>query len=417
MSEIHYEFKPCGEPAHETGERSPGSRWLGWLEVCLPALCWFTGLVLVPVAGGQEVRIATFNASLYRNGAGELQQELATQDSAAARKVAEILQIVRPDIILLNEFDYDPEGLAVKRFQQNYLEVAQGNREPITYAYQFAPPVNTGVPSGLDLDRDGKQDGPGDAWGYGKFPGQYGFVVLSKYPINEKASRTFQEFPWKDMPDAQWPRDGQGKHYYPDEVRQVFRLSSKNHCDVVIDIEGEPLHFLVSHPTPPVFDGDEDRNGRRNHDEIRFWNDYVTPGQGAYIHDDRGQSGGLAKDAQFVIAGDLNADPHDGDSTDNPLGLLAGNSLINFKIRPTSEGAVEAAKTGAANQRHRGDPALDTADFNDASVGNLRVDYVLPSVNLKFCAAKVFWPKKDEPESKLIDASDHRLVWIDVMLK
>ena len=53
------------------------------------------------------------------------------------------------------------------------------------------------------------------------------------------------------------------------------------------------LHVLASHPTPPTFDGPEDRNGRRNHDEIRFWADYISPGQSGYIVDDEGRSGGI----------------------------------------------------------------------------------------------------------------------------
>src|SRR5690606_19592470 len=76
---------------------------------------------------------------------------------------------------------------------------------------------------------------------------------------------------------------------------------------------GTVVHVLVSHPTPPVFDGPEDRNGRRNHDEIRFWADYVEDGERAsYLVDDAGVRGGLAPDALFVILGDLNADPAPG---------------------------------------------------------------------------------------------------------
>ena len=46
------------------------------------------------------------------------------------------------------------------------------------------------------------------------------------------------------------------------------------------------MHLLVAHPTPPTFDGAEDRNGTRNHDEIRFWADYVRPARGHYMYDD-----------------------------------------------------------------------------------------------------------------------------------
>ena len=40
--------------------------------------------------------------------------------------------------------------------------------------------------------------------------------------------------------------------------REVFRLSSKSHWDVPLRVGGEVVHFLVSHPTPPVFDGPDD---------------------------------------------------------------------------------------------------------------------------------------------------------------
>ena len=49
--------------------------------------------------------------------------------------------------------------------------------------------------------------------------------------------------------------------------------------------------LLVAHPTPPVFDGPEDRNGRRNFDEIPLLGDYVT-GRSGYIYDDDGGRGG-----------------------------------------------------------------------------------------------------------------------------
>ena len=64
----------------------------------------------------------------------------------------------------------------------------------------------------------------------------------------------------------------------------------------------------------PVFDGPEDRNGRRNHDEIRLLADYITPAKSSYLTDDQGVRGGLAEEAAFVILGDMNADPHDGAS-------------------------------------------------------------------------------------------------------
>lgn len=65
---------------------------------------------------------------------------------------------------------------------------------------------------------------------------------------------------------------------------QVLRLSSKSHWDVPIDIplgDGvtQRVHMLLHHPTPPAFDGQEGRNLRRNHDEIRLFADYVGCGK------------------------------------------------------------------------------------------------------------------------------------------
>ncbi|MEC9093055.1 MAG: endonuclease/exonuclease/phosphatase family protein [Planctomycetota bacterium] len=359
--------------------------------------------------------MATFNASLFRNQPGELIRELESGRSGQGRRIAEVIQIVRPDILLINEFDFDANGKAIAAFKRHYLEKSQGGRKGMQYRFQFVPQVNTGVPSGHDLNHDGKQHGPGDAFGFGNYPGQYGFVVLATVPIDLKRTRTFQRFLWKDMPRALIPRNQDGTGYYSPEELRGFRLSSKNHCDVVCRVSGKDFHFLVSHPTPPVFDGEEDRNGRRNHDEIRFWSDYVIPANSAYIYDDQQRKGGLANGARFVIAGDLNADPNDGQSTASPIRWLAQNHKINFAIEPRSKGAVEASRVGVANGKQNGDPAVDTADFEDSSVGNLRVDYVLPSANLEVIAAGVFWPEKADVQSKLIEVSDHRLVWIDLL--
>jgi hypothetical protein len=163
---------------------------------------------------------------------------------------------------------------------------------------------------------------------------------------------------------------------------------------VPIDVgHGQRVHFLVSHPTPPVFDGPEDRNGRRNHDEIRFWSDYVTPGAGRYIYDDNGRRGGVQPGERFVIAGDMNADPVDGDSTQGAIQQLLDNPRINTSDAPTSPGGPEqSALQGGANATQHGDPALDTADFADTTPGDLRTDYVLPDRFTRIDGSFVFWP-------------------------
>ncbi|GGB86767.1 endonuclease [Knoellia flava TL1] len=368
-------------------------------------------------ARGESLRVATYNLSLNRNTAGQLVTDLSTPDNAQAKAVAEVIQRANPDIVLLNEFDYVEGGRAVDLFRDNYLEVGQSGASPVDYPYSFVAPSNTGVPTGFDLNNDGTVGGGDDAFGFGLFPGQYGMVVLSKYPIRTDEVRTFQHFLWKDMPGNVLPTD-----WYSPEEQAILRLSSKSHWDVPVTVGKRTVHVLAAHPTPPSFDGPEDRNGRRNHDEIRFWADYVTPGQGSYIYDDAGARGGLNPSESFVILGDYNADPFDGDSYDNAIHQLLGNKRI-VDPQATSEGAVEAARLqGGANLTHRGDPKYDTADFSDSAPGNLRVDYTLLSRHFTVQDSGVFWPVQSDPLFRLtgvfpFPTSDHRLVWADVTLR
>jgi hypothetical protein len=373
------------------------------------------------------IRFATFNASLNRSAEGLLVTHLSDPSvddvfRRQAKNVAEVVQKVRPDVLLINEFDFAPP--AVDLFRKNFLEVSQNGAAPIKYPYAFIAPSNTGIPTGMDLDNNGMVGGGNDAFGFGAFPGQFGMVVYSRYPIATQDVRTFQLFKWKDMPGNKIPTP----FYSPEEV-DILRLSSKSHWDIPIQIGKQTIHFLVSHPTPPVFDGPEDRNGRRNFDEIRFWADYISPGKSDYIYDDKGVKGGLKPGSLFVIAGDQNSDPVDGDSIPGSIQQLLDHPLVNAKSTPQSEGAVEeSALQGGANATHKGDPRFDTADFADTAPGNLRADYVLPRKNLKIVDSGVFWPLQSRPLFRLtgvfdfaqwgpvggFPTSDHRLVWIDV---
>ncbi len=371
-----------------------------------------------------SLRVATYNLSLNRNAPGELEADLSTGTNAQARAVAEAIQRSRPDIVLLNEFDYAPHNRPVDLFRANYLEVGQGGADPIEFRYAYVAPSNTGIPSGFDLNNNGSVGGPDDAFGFGLFPGQYGMAVLSKYPIDTEAVRTFQHFRWRDMPGALLPDDpatAAPSDWYSAEELAAFRLSSKSHWDVPVQVGKRTVHVLVSHPTPPTFDGPEDRNGRRNHDEIRFWADYVRPGRtSSYIYDDTGARGGLKPGSPFVVLGDQNSDPVDGDSVDGAIQQLIDHPRITDPLA-TSQGAVEAATLqGGANTTQLGDPRYDTADFNDnPAPGNLRADYVLPSKQLRPIDSGVFWPVRADPLSRLtgefpFPTSDHRLVWVDL---
>lgn len=372
----------------------------------------------------QVIRIATFNTSLYREASGALASALADPGYEPGQLAAAILQELRPDVVLLQEFDYDAEGAAIAAFQNNFLAVSQDGREPLTYDHVFLDAVNTGVPSGVDLDGDGISDHPegtreygDDGRGFGVHPGQYGMVLLSRFPLGE--ARTFRNLLWTDMPDGLLPTD-----HYSAEAAAVLPLSSKSHWDVPVTLpDGTVVHALAAHPTPPTFDGPEDRNGRRNHDEIRLWTDYLDDAD--WIVDDAGVAGGLPE-GSFVVLGDHNSDPFDGDSIHDAIQALLGHPRARDTHPRSPGGAEQAALQGGANAWHGGPPAEDTADFQDSSStsdppGNLRVDYALPSADLDVVGSGVFWPQSDDPAFALIGTfpfplTDHRPVWVDVRI-
>jgi endonuclease/exonuclease/phosphatase family metal-dependent hydrolase len=402
------------------------------LAIRLKATLLLFGLLACTALAADDatIRVATYNVSLFRDQAGELVRDLATGDNDQAQRVAEVIQRVRPDILLINEFDYDAGGQAAGLFRTEYLAIAQNGCQPIEFPHQFIAPVNTGLRTDRDLDKDGQLGGPADAVGFGRHEGQYGMLVLSRYPIDQRQVRTFQKFLWRDMPQALLPIDPKtsAPFYNRDDLNSLC-LSSKSFWDVPIEIQLRPgniapgesrpftLHLLCSHPTPPVFDGPEDRNGRRNHDEIRLLADYIVTATSNYLVDDAGRRGGLPDSAYFVIVGDLNCDPVDGQGIPGTMNQLIKNPRVNATFIPTSKGGPLTVRQHADQHvGHRGDPAQVTSNFTAEGHGCLRIDYVLPSRGLTVRDGGVFWPAPGEPGSEAVTASDHRLVWIDISL-
>ena len=366
----------------------------------------------------KTIRLAAFNVSMEADnyipeGASptgeELFRELATGENSQIKNIAEIIQRVRPDVILLNEFDYtDDETRGIKMFLTRYLNVSQQGQSPIDYPHYFVAPVNTGVGSGLDLNRDGRNtEAEGDAWGYGKYPGQYAMALLSRYPIDKEHIRTFQRFLWKDLPQNTMAsiKLESGETWYSAEATKVMRLSSKSHWDVPLVIDGQRFNILASHPTPPVFDGPENRNGYRNHDELMFWSLYLSGSKA--IYDDLGTFGGF-EGKGFAIMGDLNASVEKGDAIVAGIKSLVEHSLVFQMPAPSSEGAKQHTPDEPGSESH-------TAGWR------MRADYVLVSKQgLEVKDSGVFWPVNEDPLARLVkdraSSSDHRLVWVDITL-
>ncbi|MDC0602021.1 endonuclease/exonuclease/phosphatase family protein [Aliiglaciecola sp.] len=370
------------------------------------------------------------------------------------RNVAAIIQVVRPDVLLLNEFNNDGYGKndqALQGFQKNYLAIAQSMNsvdggdllDPIIYPYMQNYATNTGLPSGMDLANNGyDQKDPNDAYGFGFYHGHYAFALLSRYKIDAENTRTFQTFKRKDLPNAVMPTINVctdekplpkamtcGDNWFNDEEWQQLRLSSKNHVDAPIIIPGSPgaspIHVLLAHPTPAAFDTFSDNNKYRNSDENAFWLHYINGHKG--IYDDKGVYGGFSGES-FVIMGDLNADTVWGTTTDarfNGIQHLMSHPRVNQSV-VRIDGKYSPTSSGAAiepNRRNHPHPNIRTATFGS------RADYSVPSADLKVIESGVYWQAEGEPGRLLFNdsrigsrgtdkqvSSDHRLVWVTIEL-
>lgn len=288
----------------------------------------------------------------------------------------DLIDRVAPDILLLTGMDGDASNHAINAFAGLLSARDQTQR------YVFASPGNRGRDRDIDRNGNGRLGEPADAQGYAAFVGQGGMAIVSRFPILVEDSHDFSDVLWFDLPDAQ----AQG-------ASKDQRLSTTAHWDIAVDLlSNTAIRLWAWHATPPVFDGPEDRNGRRNADETRFWQLYLDralPFQPA--------------DAPFVLFGDANLDPHDGDGHSAVMASLLSHPMLQDPM-PRSD-SPQSNDPG-----HAGDPALDTAIWG-GQVGSLRVDYVLPSQHWQVLDAGIAWSDDDDI------ASRHGLVWVDLRLR
>jgi hypothetical protein len=297
--------------------------------------------------------------------------------------IISVIQTIDPDILLLTDFDYDADHLALGAFAQ-----ALGG-----YTHTFTTEPNTGQATGLDLDENGYLGDARDAMAYGRFAGDGGMAILSRFSIGKVTDLSATL--WRDVPGATLPIHSQAEQVYA-----IQRLSNGGHWIVPVTTPDGPLSLLAFSASPPVFDGPEDRNGLRNRDELRMWNLVLD-----------GYAGETP--AHFVIAGNANLDPVDGDGYAEDMAAFLADPRLQDP-QPASEGAMRAA-----DPDHLGNPAHDTADWPDTRPGNLRVSYVLPAATWTVIGAGVFWPAPDDPLIAILGddgllAGPHRLVWADI---
>ena len=331
-------------------------------------------LCLAGSAQADTYRIATFSAPLSRGGPGLLLRDIARGDDAQLTAIGNIIARVAPDVLVLTDFDYDLDHLALQAFAE---------RLQPSYPYHFARRPNAGLATGLDLDGNGRLGDARDAQGYGRFAGDGGMAILSRYPIDEAGATDLSDVLWKDLPGATLP-DVDGNPFPSAAAQDILRLSSTGHWTVPVVLgDGLTVSIMAFSATPPVFDGPEDMNGLRNRDELRLWEEVL-----------RGSYGPVP--SSFVIAGNANLDPHAGAGFSDAMAAFLANPQLQ-------------------------DPLLNqpTAEWPDDGPGALRVSYVLPSADWTITNAGVFWPGVDDPDRALIGedglaAGPHRLVWVEI---
>lgn len=350
-------------------------------------------LALATPAPGETIRVASFDTDLSRDGPGLLLRDIMRGGDPQIDAVLDVIAHTAPDILAMQGIDWDHDGRALAAL------VAALSEAGADYTYRFAARPNSGLETGLDMDGDGRSGGPGDAQGYARFTGQGGLAVLSRFPIETSGVRDLSGLLWADLPGAKLPRTPDGTPFPSAEAQAVQRLSERAHWVVPIVLPGgDVLNLLTFNAAPPVFDGPEDRNGLRNHDEIMLW-----------LHLLDGTLG-PAPAPPLVLAGNANLDPFDGQGRHEAIRLLLADPRLR-DTAPTSAGAAQARDEG-----HSGPNAQDTADWPRA--GRLRVDYVLPSADLTVTGSAVHWPAPGTPgHDAAIAASPHRLVWVDLRVE
>jgi hypothetical protein len=326
------------------------------------------------------LRVATYNTDLSRDGPGLLLRDILRGD-AQADAVAQVIADARADVIVLQNVDYDLDLLALGALRDLIGQAG------LDYPHIFALRPNTGVVTGFDLDRDGRLGEPEDAQGHGDFAGQGGLALLSRWPVDGAGVIDLSGLLWRDVPEAMLPQLD-GAPYYSADALSKLRLADVAHWAVPILHPSGAVTVLAFHASPPVFDGPEDRNGRRNHDQLRFWRHYLD---GAF---------GPAPDTRFVLLGHANQDPDRSEGIkDGIRGLLSDPRVQD--VRPLRPG---------------GAPPEATVHWPRVTPSDLRVSYVLPSQDWTVSASGVMWPLGGAAAEMAATASRHRVVWADLVV-
>ena len=297
-----------------------------------------TAAAPVPTSGSPR---STPRSTAPRAGAAG-QRPVHARQRAGARRSPRSSSATDPDVLLVNEFDYVEGGEAAELFRENYLEVAQNGARRSSTRTTSSRPSTPACPAGFDLNNNGTVGGGNDAFGLRRVPRpvRHGRLleVPDRRPTASARSRSSSgrtcrarccptTRPRRSRPTGTRPRSS--------TVCGCRRRATGTCRSGSAD---DTVHFLVS---PPDAAGLRRRprtaTAPATSTRSGFWADYVRPAAAATSTTTRAGTAACGRGARFVIAGDQNSDPLDGDSVAGAIQQLLDNPRVNARVTPSSE--------------------------------------------------------------------------------
>jgi hypothetical protein len=369
------------------------------------------------VGGGgttpQTLTVAQFN--LREFSTDKLIDPADEQASAAAEVIARF----KPDIISINELQFDIQGLPTASMPGapsgttygNFNGNGDDNTKRLADRIAAIDPEATYSNTLLTIGNSGfywEGDDLGLDWyilrGWGEWRGRHNTGILSRYPILYDQVRVITDVAWDSLPEN---NIALMKSETGIDVPPGFPVFEKSLNVVPVQVGEQVIYVVLLHPVAPAFDP---INVYRNSDELRalaMFLDGTLPGVEP-----------LPEGAKFFVVGDLNADPDEGDSLPGAIQRIIEHPLLAVSY---PAGAGTKGQNGEYNSYLSGCGHDDGTMVGDpADRWQMQLDYVLPSATIGLAKSSIlFWPdhvsERDDFDLSC-RASDHKFLMVEVEL-
>lgn len=309
--------------------------------------------------------------------------KLKEQNTPQLNAVKKILKNYHPDILSINEMQYDLPGIPHGEFKsegQNLKKLAK--KIQLDFAYNVFDQANTGndaIPykSGeypLDFS-DTRMRKKADQNNFGIFPGQYSTGALSNLKIIEV--KVYKKIIWKDFnPKVNLDKfaKANGKPLNP-----KIELFDKSFIHAVLETKDlKRLNLILLHTVPAYHFGNKrSPNYERNRDQLRFLEWYLsgdTDIQIANIKENGKEIIPLKKGARFVAVGDWNTDINNKKNS---------GTLVLERIFTKTQPWIDIKKMNYSNEGY----GYGKETFK------LMLDYIVTDKKTKIIDGKILQPK------------------------